>query len=134
MLRAKWEFEYTASALAIAAAAQHDFRVGRVKFWQDKQAEIIAKIKESGIEVHEDIASAVNNDINAMKYLNTSAMGGAQILIDPTMQGDLNKCFMKIREHAEYVRQYSAWKQVLEGNPESRVKLDHDDWMFFFGK
>jgi hypothetical protein len=131
MLRAKWEFEYTASALAKAAEAQHAFRAGRITFWKEQQDEIIAKIKATGIEIHEDIADMLSN---SMKYGGTSAMGGAQIVIDPTMQTDLNKCFMKIKEHTELSKQYSAWKQVLDGNPESRVKLDHDDWMFFFGK
>ena len=92
-LRAKWEFEYTASALAKAAEEQLAFRESRVTFWKAQQAEVIKKIKESGIEVHEDI-----------------------------------------NEHSTMAAQYKAWQQVLAGNPESRVKLDHDDWMFFFGK
>jgi hypothetical protein len=131
MLRAKWEFEYTASALAIAAEAQYQFRVGRETFWKAEQEKLIAKIKETGIVVHEDITAFLSN---TNKYGSTGAMGGAQIVIDPTMQGDLNKAHAKITEHAQMAAQYKAWAQVLKGNPESRVKLDHDDWMFFFGK
>ena len=130
-LRAKWEFEYTASALAKAASEQHAFRAGRVKFWTEQQSEVINKIKDSGMAVHEDIGALLSN---SGKYGGTSMMGGAQIVIDPTMQTDLNKCFTKIQEHTALAAQYAAWKQVLEGNPEARVKLDHDDWMFFFGK
>jgi hypothetical protein len=133
MLRAKWEFEYTASELARAAEGQRDFRTSRIAVWKQKEAEVIAKIKESGLEVHEDITGLLSNNINSLKY-GTSAMGGAQIVIDPTMQGDLNKCYMKIKEHTEMERQYAAWVQVLDGNPKDRVKLDHDDWTFFFGK
>lgn len=130
-LRSKWEFEYTAGALAKAAGEQHAFRESRVTFWRAQQYVVIAKIKESGIEVHEDIAAMLSN---AGKYGGTSQMGGAQVVIDPTMQSDLNKCFTKIREHESLAAQYKAWQQVLEGNAESRVKLDHDDWMFFFGR
>lgn len=132
-LRAKWEFEYTAINLAKQAEAQYAFREARIKVWKEEQAKIISKIKESGIEVHEDITELMSNSIRSAKY-STQAMGGAQIVIDPTMQDDLNKCYQKIREHTELSKQYKAWQQVLEGNPESRVKLDHDDWMFFFGK
>lgn len=130
-LRNDWEFEYTASVLAKAAGEQHAFRESRVEFWTKQQAEVIAKIKESGIEVHEDIAAMLSN---SGKYGGSRAAGGAQIIIDPTMQTDLNKCYMKIQEHTTLAGQYKAWQQVLEGNSESRVKLDHDDWMFFFGK
>jgi hypothetical protein len=131
MLRSKWEFEYTAAKLASAAEAQLAFRKSRVEFWTKQQADVIAKIKATGLEVHEDIAALLSN---ANKYGGTAPMGGAQIVIDPTMQSDLNKCFSKVSEHTAYVGQYSAWVQVLKGNPEARVKLDHDDWMFFFGK
>jgi hypothetical protein len=132
-LRKEWEFEYTGINLAKAAEAQHAFREARIKVWRDKQVEIIAKIKESGLEVHEDLADQMSSFSNTAKY-STQALGGAQVVIDPTMQSDLNKCYAKIREHTELSKQYKAWQQVLEGNPEARVKLDHDDWMFFFGK
>lgn len=131
-LRSKWEFEYTAKNLAEAAARQLAFRVSRVAFWKEQQAEVIKKIKDTGMIVHEDIAALAYN--NAKYSANTSARGGAQIVIDPTLQTDLNKCHMKIQEHSTLESQYKAWQQVLEGNSESRVKLDHDDWMFFFGK
>jgi hypothetical protein len=133
-LRAKWEFEYTAKTLAEAAAKQLEFRTSRVEYWTEKQNEVMVKIKASGLEIHEDITTygTASNNLN-LKYA-SSGMGGAQIVIDPTMQGDLTKCHLKIQQHTELARQYSAWKQVLDGNPEDRVKLDHDDWMFFFGK
>ena len=131
-LRAKWEFEYTAAALADAAAAQLAFRESRVLFWDNAQKEVIEKIKASGIAVHEDITSILSN---SNKYGNTYAMGGAQIVIDPTMQTDLNKCYAKLEQHRSAAAQYKAWEQVLRAqHADVRVKLDHDDWMFFFGK
>jgi hypothetical protein len=129
-LRQKWEFEYTAAKLAEAAEAQHAFRESRIAFWKAEQEKLIAKIKETGIVVHEDITAMLSNNA---KY-STAPIGGAQIVIDPTMQTDLNKAHAKITEHTAYTTQYKAWAQVLRGNPEARVKLDHDDWMFFFGK
>jgi len=136
MLRSKWEFEYTAKNLAIAAEAQKQFRASRAKVWEQKKEEVIAKIKDSGLNVHESIAASLNlanNNVNALKY-STQHMAGPQITIDATMQRDLDECFAKIQGHAELRKQYDAWQQVFEGNPEARVKLDHDDWMFFFGK
>lgn len=132
-LRSKWEFEYTASALAKTASEQFAFRESRVEYWTAKQNEVMARIKASGLEIHEDIGSA-SNSVNTLKYGGPAMGFGAQVIIDPTMQTDLNKCHMKIQEHTGLAKQYKAWQQVLEGNPESRVKLDHDDWMFFFGK
>ena len=134
MLRIEWQFEYTAKNLATAAAAQRDFRISRIAAWEEKKTEVMKRIKESGITVHESVASGMgNNNINALKYNTTSDMG-PQVLVDPTMQKDLNECSSKIRNHTDLRNQYDAWYQVLNANPESRVQLDHDDWMFFFGK
>lgn len=130
MLRAKWEFEYTAAKLAEAAKLQLGFRVSKVRYWTNKKEEIIAEIKSKGMTVYEGVDTADSS----YKYSASTSMGGAQILIDPTLQGDLNQCQAKITMHTGLRDQYNAWVQVLEGNPESRVKLDHDDWMFFFGK
>jgi hypothetical protein len=44
------------------------------------------------------------------------------------------ECQGKILEHDNLVRTYDGWVQVLQGNPEARVTLHHDDWLFFFGK
>jgi len=56
------------------------------------------------------------------------------VLVDPTLQKDLTECVTKMQHHAERARQYDGWEQVLRGNPNSRVHLDHDDWMYFFGR
>lgn len=68
-------------------------------------------------------------------YASNARLGiGAQIHVDPTLQKDLNECVSKMQSHSDKGRQYDGWEQVLRGNPEARVQLDHDDWMFFFGK
>jgi hypothetical protein len=133
MLRPKWEFEYTAANLADAAKAQRDFRAARRLVWTNKREEVMAKIRETGLTIHEDVTDTLSNSINQLKY-SAQGFGGPQVLVDSTMQQDLNKCTAKIQEHTELEKQYAAWVQVLGANPEARLKLDHDDWMFFFGK
>lgn len=127
MNRHEWEFEYTASALADAAEKQKAFRQSRVEAWETKKTEVMAKVKESGLTVHEGPAAGFQN------Y--TSAVGqGAHVMVDTTLQADLSECVTKIRDHRGAVKDYDGWAQVLRANPEQRIKLHQDDWLFFFGK
>lgn len=128
MNRDDWEFEYTASNLATAAKGQRDFRLGRVKVWEEKKAEVMAKVKETGLTVHEGVAAQMAN------YTTSAHQQGATVMVDATLQRDLNECVTKIRTHRAAATEYDAWVQVLEANPEARLKLKHDDWQFFFGK
>lgn len=127
MNRDDWEFDYTASSLAKAAEGQRDYRQTRVVAWEKKKAEVMKRIREGGITVHESVAAGMAN-------YTTSHQEGAQVMVDSTLQRDLNECVAKIRTHREAVQEYDAWAQVLNANPESRLKLKHDDWQFFFGK
>lgn len=128
MNRDDWEFEYTASTLAAAAKAQRDHRTSRVAAWEAKKAETMAKIKESGLTVDESMAESMTN------YTTSAAGRGAQIMVDTTLQRDLTECVSKIRTHRAAATEYDAWAQVLDANPEARLKLKHNDWQFFFGK
>lgn len=129
MNRNNWEFEYTARMLADAAQQQKDYRLSRVTVWEGKKAEVMARIKESGITVHESVA-------DKMTSYTVSNMGrnGPQITIDTTMQRDLSECAEKIQTHRQAATEYDGWIQMLNDNPEDRVKLKHNDWMYFFGK
>jgi hypothetical protein len=131
ILRDHWEFEYTAAKLADAAEAQHGYRKGRLVVWQDKKKEVMEKIKETGLTIHENLAEKMygttSNQFNPLHH-------GAQVLVDPTMQQDLNEAEMKIKEHRDASKVYDGWVQVLRANPEARLKLTHEDWLFFFGK
>lgn len=127
MLKHEWEFEYTASALALAAEAQRAFRQTRVEAWEAKKLEVMAKVKESGLTVHEGPAAGFQN-------YTSNAGQGAHVMVDTTLQADLSECVLKIKEHRAAVQQYTGWVQVLQANPESRLKLHQDDWLFFFGK
>ena len=124
MNRDEWHFEYTASKLAEAAKAKMETHVAKRKWWEDKKGEVMAKVKESGIEIRDSVAASISS---------TKGGFGPQIEIDGGMQRDLTECQLKIREHDKLVRDYDAWVQVLSANADSRLKLDHEDYMFFFG-
>lgn len=126
--RGEWEFEYTAANLAKAAEGQRDHRKSRVAAWEEKKAEVMAKIRESGLSIDESVAEQFAN------YTTSNAGRGAQIMIDTTLQRDLSECVGKITTHRAAMQEYDAWAQVLTANPESRLKLTHGDWLFFFGK
>lgn len=126
--RDDWEFEYTAGKLADAAQQQHSHRLARVKAWEEKKAEVMAKVRESGLTVHEGVAESM------MNYTTMAQGHGAQVMVDATLQRDLNECVTKINQHRLAATEYEGWIQVLSANPEARLKLKHDDWMFFFGK
>jgi len=131
MQRHEWEFEYTASKIAQAAEAQRDFRILRILVWEAKKEEIMAKVHASGLTISESVADQLMS--NSYK-IGTRSGRVAQIMIDPTMQDDLTECVQKIREHTDLRNAYEAWAQVLLAHPEKRVKLDHEDWIYFFGK
>lgn len=124
MNRNNWEFDYTAKKLAEAAAIKRDYRQTRVEWWENKKREVMAEIRESGIEINESLAQ---------QYV-SNAGRGPTIGIKPELQAKLSECHMKIQDHMEKVRDYDGWVQVLEANYTSSMKLKHDDWLFFFGK
>ena len=131
MTRNEWAFEYTAKALADASNLKKLHHQDRLLWWKTKQSDVISEVKESGLEITESIS---------MEYLSNSSFGGAsnargaQLVVKNDYQAKLNECHMKIREHDSKVKEYDGWRQVLEANPEQRVKLDIDDYLFFFGK
>lgn len=75
MKREEWTFEYTAMKLAEAAAAQAAYRRTRFEFWSGKKDEVMQKIRDSGITVHEDIALGLLD-----KTYSNSMRAGAQVI------------------------------------------------------
>jgi hypothetical protein len=127
--RDEWEFEYTASKLAEGATAQKAHRLSRVEWWKQKKAEVMAEVKESGLEISESIAAQSN--------YSTSALGGGrgpQISVRADLQQKLGECQSKIAGHTQAAAEYDGWVQVLSANPEARLKLTQADWLYFFGK
>lgn len=91
----------------------------------NQKAEVMATVRESGIEIRDSVAAS---------YSNTKGNFGPQIEISEGLQRDLCECQQKIMEHNRLVSEYDGWRQVLEANPESRLKLSHEDWLYFFGE
>lgn len=125
MKRHEWKFEYTASKLADAASHKRDVHAKKLLWWEDKKKEVMKQVAETGIEVQDSVAAS---------YSNTKGGYGPQIKIDAGLQRDLTECQAKIMEHHELTVEYSGWIQVLSGNPEARLSLEHDDYLFFFGE
>lgn len=125
MKRTEWTFQFTASKLAEAAQTKKEAHTKKLDWWNAKKAEVMEKVAESGIEVKDSVAAS---------YSNTKGGFGPQIVIDAGLQRDLTECQEKIMEHDRRVSEYDGWVQVLTGNPESRLDLEHDDYIFFFGK
>jgi hypothetical protein len=126
--RDEWEFEYTAVKLADGAKAQREFRLGRVTWWTEAKAKVMAEVKDAGIEVTESVAASISN------YATTTQMDGPQIRVRTDLQKKLVECHNKIQGHQQAAAEYDGWVQVLAANPESRLKLTHADWLYFFGK
>lgn len=124
MKRHEWTFDYTASKLAEAALSKKEKHVAKLKWWGDKKEEVKKTIAETGIEVKDSVAAS---------YSNTKGGFGPQIVIDAGLQRDITECQEKIMDHNRLVGEYDGWLQVLNGNPEARLSLEHDDYLFFFG-
>lgn len=129
MQRNEWAFDYIASKLAEAAATKREHHKQRLAWWNEQKDAVMAEVKESGIEVCESLALA---------YSNTSAgigqqVIGPQVMVRNDLQRKLTECHGKLKEHDAKAREYDGWHQVLTANPEARLKLHHDDWLYFFG-
>jgi hypothetical protein len=128
MLKSEWKFEYTGSKLADAARAKIAYHDERIASWSKRREEIVATIRAEGIEVDEKIALA---------YRSPKARDwdhGGDVMIRNDLRRDLIECFKKLAYHTELRDTFDGWRQVLEANPEHRLSLQIDDWLFFFGK
>lgn len=125
MKREEWLFEYTASKLAEAAKTKQAHHQSRLKWWEEQKEKVMARIRESGIDVHMPVAEMYSNKTRGFD---------PQITVDATLQRDLRECQGKLLEHDEKAREYAGWVQVLSANPESRLQLDSDDYLFFYGE
>lgn len=125
MKRHEWSFTYTAAKLAEAANAKHHLHEKKLAWWEEKKREVMKKVADGGIEVKDSVAAG---------YSNTKGLMGPQIVIDASLQRDLSEVQSKIMEHHHKIVEYDGWVQVLNGNPEARLELEHDDYLFFFGE
>ena len=128
MLRQDWGFDYTATKLAEAADQKKAFHQERLAWWKAKRVEVMTTIRAEGLEIDEKIA---------LEYRNPKARDwdrGSQVMVRNDLQKDLSECLEKLGHHTQQVQQYDGWQQVLAANADARVKLDIDDWLFFFGR
>lgn len=123
--RDEWEFEYTAAKLAEGAEAQKKFRLGKVAWWTEAKEKVMAEVKDAGIEVTESVGAGISN---------YTQMNSPQIRVRTDLQSKLVECHNKIQEHQQAAADYDGWIQVLKANAETRLKLTHADWLYFFGK
>jgi hypothetical protein len=128
MLRQDWCFNYSATKLAEAAQQKMAFHLQRLDWWKAKRAEVMTVIRSEGLKIDEKIA---------LQYRNPKSRdwdGGSQVMVRNDLQKDLTECLEKLSHHTQQVQQYDGWQQVLAANANARVKLDIDDWLFFFGR
>ena len=128
MQRKEWTFDYTASKLAEAAAEKQRHHEERLAWWKEKKAQVMKQIQEEGLEIEEKIA---------LEYVSPKRRDweqGAQVMVRNDLKKDLDECLEKLAYHTGLLTDYDGWRQVLSANPEARLSLDHDDWLFFFGR
>ena len=128
MLRKDWGFDYTANKLAEAASTKMAFHQERLDWWKAKRQEVMGTIRSEGLEIDEKLV---------LEFRNPKARDwdrGAQVMIRNDLQVDLSECLEKLGHHTQQVQQYDGWQQVLAANPDARVKLDIEDWLFFFAR
>lgn len=130
MKKHEWTFPVTADKLAEAAKSKHDHHIAREEWWSKKKAEVMAKIREEGLEVDE---SLVAEDYGA-KFSTANYGRGPQVSVRNDLLRDLTECVTKIREHYNKAREYSGWHEVLSSQGQRALDLHHDDWLFFFSK
>ena len=124
MLRDKWEFKYTVSAILTAAEKKMNHHAERLKWWEEKQEEIIKEAKESGI--------SINTAVGA-EYGASNVMRGAIVSVDEKYQIKLSECYHKIIEHRNKKEAYAGWYTTLNALPPAdSLKLHSDDYLYFF--
>jgi hypothetical protein len=124
-----WQFEYMGSQLAEAARAKLAHHQERFGWWSSKKEEVLSKIRSEGLEIDESLAMESPHHAKARDY-----QRGTQVMIRNDLQENLEECLRKLSYHAAQSHQYDGWVQVLAANSDARVRLDHEDWLFFFGK
>lgn len=128
MLRNEWKFTYTAARLAEGAQTKLTFHSDRISWWKKHKEELIAEIRKDGLEVSEGAATAYSNP-KARDYER-----GAKVMVRNDLKDKLDECMEKLTYHVGKHRDYDGWVQVLAANPEDRLDVDLDDWLFYFSK
>jgi histidinol-phosphate/aromatic aminotransferase/cobyric acid decarboxylase-like protein len=124
--RTGWEFEYSARELATAAGKQRAFRLERVAWWKAQKEKVMDEVRATGIEVSESLAMDTPNYAS-------KALHGPQVMVRADLQQKLTECHGKIQHHQRLADDYMAWATMLVEHETTRLKIKHQDWVFFFG-
>jgi hypothetical protein len=130
MFRNEWKFEYTAAKLADATRAKSAYHGKHLDFWKKKREELLTTIRAEGIEVDEKIAIAYSSSGPKARDWER----GGDVMIRNDLRRRLLETFEKLAYHTRALDTYAGWQQILDANPEHRLALDIDDWLFFFGR
>ena len=131
MKRNEWIFSYTVSKILEAAVAKVEWHKGRVEFWTDAKKQVLEKVKADGIEVDESLAKRIGSSSNDYNSINR----GTTISIRDDYAADLREAVSKIKEHQYDLSGYAAWVDILTAADQHEfMSLQHDDWLYFFGK
>ncbi len=122
-LRQKWEFEFLGSDLLVAARNKYDHHKKKHQEYLDTRAKIECEIKATGLEIQDSISHPGS----------TSPGAPPRIVVKDTMQRDLNEVTQKIQDHYNKMVGYESWVQIMKGNKTASLRLDSDDYLFFFG-
>jgi hypothetical protein len=128
MLRDEWKFDYAASDVARGAQARVAYHAERLAFWKARREEVMQRIRSDGIEIDEKQVLAHRNPKSR------DWERGAQVMVRNDLQRDLDECLEKLQWHTGHLDQYQGWYEVLNANPDVRVSLDSDDWLYFFAR
>ena len=128
MQRNEWKFDYTAARLAEVAQAKIDHHAERLAFWKGKREEVLATIRAEGLEIDEKIVVGVQSP-KARDWERAN-----RVTVRDHLRFRLAEVLDKLRFHTEQLSQYDGWQQLLLANPEARLGLHIDDWLFFFGR
>jgi hypothetical protein len=128
MQRKDWQFEYAAAQLAEAAQAKMAHHTERLKFWKTKREETLAKIRSEGLEIDEKIVVGYQNP-KARDWDRAN-----RISVRDDLRQRLDEVLDKLKFHTEKLGEYNGWRQMLVANPQARLGLDIEDWLFFFGR
>lgn len=136
MKREKWKFQFKTEDVKVAAEAKVKFHQERHAWWGAKKEEVMKEIKEGGVSIDESIVDELGKTGYAgyqTLQVRAQSFGSPQVRIDPQLVQRLSECHGKIQEHKEKVKDYSAWVEVLSAGS-GLLTLDHEDYLFFYGK
>ena len=128
MQRDEWKFSYNGKQIVEAAKSKIAHHKRKFDWWMERKNQLLETIRSEGLEVTEAQALA-HSQHKAGDWRN-----GAKVMVRNDLQTQLDECLRKLGFHTEQLDEFSGWAQVLEANPDAVLTLDHEDWLYFFGR